>query len=62
MSVRACQLFILGVIPNAARNSIVNVSEIVCYDVVKDLILNKNWIQEGVPLHFTAASIAGNLM
>jgi len=47
------------VIPNAARNAIVNVSEIVCYDVVKDLILAKGWLEEGVPLHFTSASVAG---
>lgn len=41
------------------RNSIVNVSEIVCYDVVKDALLMHRVFNDGVPLHFTSAVIAG---
>ena len=41
------------------RNSIVNVSEIVCYDVVKDALLMHRVMNDGVPLHFTSAVVAG---
>lgn len=42
-----------------ARNSIVNVSEIVCYDVVKDALMLQAGMRDGVPLHFTSAVVAG---
>jgi hypothetical protein len=42
-----------------SRNAIVTVSEIVCYDIVKDLILQHNLMQDSVPCHFTSAVIAG---
>ncbi|KDR13776.1 mitochondrial uncoupling protein 2-like [Zootermopsis nevadensis] len=48
-----------GTFPNVSRNAIVNVSEIVCYDVVKDLILQHNLMKDSVPCHFTSAVIAG---
>lgn len=48
-----------GMIPNVSRNVIVNVAEIVCYDVIKDLILTKGYLRDGVPCHLTAATIAG---
>lgn len=41
------------------RNAIVNVAEIVCYDVVKEKIIRKGWMDDNVPCHFTSAVIAG---
>jgi len=46
-------------IPNISRNAIVNVAEIVCYDIIKDLILTKGYLRDGVPCHLTAATAAG---
>ncbi|KAK3923207.1 Mitochondrial uncoupling protein 2 [Frankliniella fusca] len=48
-----------GLAPNVARNSIVNVSEIVCYDLVKDALLMHGVMNDGVPLHFSSAVVAG---
>lgn len=48
-----------GAIPNIARNSIVNVSEIVCYDLVKDMLIQFAMMNDGVLCHFTSAVIAG---
>lgn len=42
-----------------SRNAIVNVAEIVCYDVIKDIILDRGYLQDGVPCHLTAAMAAG---
>ena len=50
---------ILGTITNAGRNAIVNVSEIVCYDIIKDTIIGYNLMKDSVPCHFTSAVIAG---
>ncbi|XP_069671964.1 dicarboxylate carrier UCP2-like [Periplaneta americana] len=48
-----------GTFPNVSRNAIVNVSEIVCYDIIKDLILQYELMTDSVPCHFTSAVIAG---
>jgi len=48
-----------GTFPNVSRNAIVNVAEIVCYDLIKDTFLYYHLMKEGVPLHFTSAVIAG---
>lgn len=48
-----------GTMPNISRNAIVNVAEIVCYDVIKDLILASGYLRDGVPCHLTAATAAG---
>ncbi|XP_015112700.1 mitochondrial uncoupling protein 2 [Diachasma alloeum] len=48
-----------GTIPNVARNAIVNVAEIVCYDILKESILNSQVMSDGVMCHFTAAAGAG---
>lgn len=48
-----------GTFPNVSRNAIVNVSEIVCYDIIKDTILYYHLLSEGVPLHLSAAVVAG---
>ncbi|XP_026474609.1 mitochondrial uncoupling protein 2-like [Ctenocephalides felis] len=48
-----------GTAPNVCRNGIVNISEIVCYDLVKDLLMQHLHMKDGVPCHFTSAVIAG---
>lgn len=48
-----------GTFPNVSRNAIVNVSEIVCYDIIKDTILHYHLINDGIPLHLASAMVAG---
>ncbi|KAK5638694.1 hypothetical protein RI129_012989 [Pyrocoelia pectoralis] len=48
-----------GTLPNIGRNAIVNVSEIVCYDLIKDTILYYRLMNDAVPLHLTSGLIAG---
>lgn len=50
---------LIGTSPNVARNAIVNVAEIVCYDVIKDTILDNGLLRDGIPCHLTAATAAG---
>lgn len=49
-----------GAIPNIGRNAVVNVSEIVVYDVVKDCLIVYGEMRDNIYCHFTAAVIAGN--
>lgn len=51
-----------GAMPNIGRNAVVNVSEIVCYDIVKECLLNYAKMKDNIILHFTSACIAGNLL
>ncbi|CAH1250358.1 UCP2 [Branchiostoma lanceolatum] len=48
-----------GTGPNIARNSIVNATELVCYDMVKEEILAMNLMTDNLPCHFTSAFITG---
>ncbi|KAG6797100.1 mitochondrial uncoupling protein 2 isoform X1 [Apis mellifera caucasica] len=48
-----------GTVPNISRNAIVNVAEIVCYDIIKDFILEHGYLRDGIPCHITAAVAAG---
>ncbi|PSN33860.1 Mitochondrial uncoupling protein 2 [Blattella germanica] len=48
-----------GTFPNVSRNAIVNVSEIVCYDIIKDLLLQHNLMEDAIPCHFVSAVVAG---
>lgn len=48
-----------GLFPNMARNGIVNVAEIVCYDIIKDIILGYRLMDDNIPCHFTSAVAAG---
>ncbi|XP_071352499.1 dicarboxylate carrier UCP2-like [Trachinotus anak] len=48
-----------GCLPNIARNAIVNCSELVTYDIIKELILKHNLMTDNMPCHFTAAFAAG---
>uniref|UniRef100_A0A3B4ZKV8 Dicarboxylate carrier UCP2 n=1 Tax=Stegastes partitus TaxID=144197 RepID=A0A3B4ZKV8_9TELE len=48
-----------GCLPNITRNAIVNCSELVTYDVIKELILKYKLMTDNMPCHFTAAFAAG---
>ncbi|XP_035536667.1 mitochondrial uncoupling protein 2-like [Morone saxatilis] len=48
-----------GCLPNITRNAIVNCSELVTYDLIKELILKHNLMMDNMPCHFTAAFAAG---
>ncbi|XP_073344291.1 dicarboxylate carrier UCP2-like [Pagrus major] len=48
-----------GCLPNIARNAIVNCSELVTYDIIKELILKNNLMTDNMPCHFTAGFAAG---
>ena len=48
-----------GTIPNIFRNCIINVGEIVVYDIVKEAIINSGVLKDGIPCHFSAAVAAG---
>jgi solute carrier family 25 uncoupling protein 8/9 len=48
-----------GFLPNIGRNAIVNVSEIVCYDLVKEFIIMKGFMRDNIGCHFTSAVVAG---
>jgi solute carrier family 25 (mitochondrial uncoupling protein), member 8/9 len=48
-----------GAMPNIGRNAVVNVAEIVCYDIVKDSLLKYTAFDDNIKCHFTAAFIAG---
>jgi len=50
-----------GCLPNIGRNAIVNVSEIVCYDLVKESIIERKLMTDNIPCHFVSAIIAGRL-
>lgn len=48
-----------GCLLNIARNVIVNCSELVTYDVIKEQILKNKLMTDNMPCHFTAAFAAG---
>ncbi|XP_060902902.1 mitochondrial uncoupling protein 2-like [Labrus mixtus] len=48
-----------GCLPNITRNAIVNCSELVTYDIIKEQILKSNVMTDNMPCHFTAAFAAG---
>ncbi|XP_026682758.1 mitochondrial uncoupling protein 2-like, partial [Diaphorina citri] len=48
-----------GTASNASRNAIVNVSEIVCYDIIKEFFVSRKILEDAMPCHFTSAVIAG---
>lgn len=50
-----------GVIPNMGRNAVVNVSEIVVYDIVKDCLMFYGGMRDDIYCHFSGAVIAGSL-
>lgn len=48
-----------GTLPNISRNAIINVAEIVCYDIVKEKIIRNNLMEDAIPCHFASAVVAG---
>ncbi|XP_061575630.1 dicarboxylate carrier SLC25A8-like isoform X1 [Cololabis saira] len=48
-----------GSLPNIIRNAIVNCSELVTYDMIKELLLKNSLMKDDVPCHFTAGFAAG---
>ncbi|XP_074837149.1 dicarboxylate carrier UCP2-like [Carettochelys insculpta] len=48
-----------GTSPNVARNAIVNCTELVTYDLIKDTLLKYDLMTDNLPCHFTSAFGAG---
>ncbi|XP_059502740.1 mitochondrial uncoupling protein 2 [Stegostoma tigrinum] len=48
-----------GTFPNIARNAIVNCTELVTYDLIKDLLLKNGLLSDNLPCHFSSAVGAG---
>ncbi|XP_054901251.1 dicarboxylate carrier SLC25A8-like isoform X3 [Poeciliopsis prolifica] len=48
-----------GCLLNITRNAIVNCSELVTYDIIKEQILKNKMMTDNMPCHFTAAFAAG---
>lgn len=48
-----------GTGPNIARNAIVNCTELVTYDLIKDAIIRSKLMTDDLPCHFTSAFGAG---
>nr|XP_033804558.1 mitochondrial uncoupling protein 2-like [Geotrypetes seraphini] len=48
-----------GTAPNITRNAIVNCTELVTYDLIKDMLLKSNLMTDNLPCHFTSAFSAG---
>lgn len=48
-----------GVLPNIARNAIVNAAELVSYDLIKEAILKRKLLTDNMPCHFVSAFGAG---
>jgi len=44
-----------GLPANMTRNAVMNIFEVGCYDQYKDMLMQYAKMQEGLPLHFTAA-------
>ncbi|XP_067889472.1 dicarboxylate carrier UCP2-like [Heterodontus francisci] len=48
-----------GTLPNIARNAIVNCTELVTYDLIKDLLMKNGLLSDNLPCHFSSAIGAG---
>jgi solute carrier family 25 uncoupling protein 8/9 len=48
-----------GLIPNIARNAVINTAELATYDQVKESIKARNLMNEGIPLHIVGSLGAG---
>lgn len=49
----------VGLLPNMARNSVVNATELVAYDTFKDLLIGHQLLNDGLTCHFSAGFAAG---
>ncbi|KAK4046004.1 hypothetical protein OIV83_006439 [Microbotryomycetes sp. JL201] len=50
-----------GVGPNVARAILMNASQLATYDVFKQALIRTQWMQDGLPLHFTSSFLAGTV-
>lgn len=50
---------VLGCLPNMTRNGIVNIGEVVTYDIIKDHLIHSNIMSNGTPCHLVSAFAAG---
>lgn len=48
-----------GCLPNMTRNGIVNIGEVVTYDIIKDHLIHSNIMSNGTPCHLVSAFAAG---
>lgn len=48
-----------GLGPNMARNSLVNATELVCYDSIKQALIQYKLLQDGLACHFASGFAAG---
>ncbi|KAG9467232.1 hypothetical protein GDO78_015380 [Eleutherodactylus coqui] len=48
-----------GTAPNITRNALVNCTELVTYDLIKDALMDSNLMSDNLPCHFTSAFGAG---
>ncbi|XP_069545404.1 mitochondrial brown fat uncoupling protein 1 [Brachyistius frenatus] len=48
-----------GTLPNITRNALVNCTELVTYDLIKEAILRHNILSDNLPCHFVSAFGAG---
>jgi len=48
-----------GTLPNITRNALVNCTELVTYDLIKEAILGHNLMSDNLPCHFVSAFGAG---
>ncbi|KAM8773376.1 mitochondrial brown fat uncoupling protein 1 [Acanthopagrus schlegelii] len=48
-----------GTLPNITRNALVNCTELVTYDLIKEAILRHNLMSDNLPCHFVSAFGAG---
>lgn len=48
-----------GLGPNIIRNSIINAAEIATFDQVKDMIVRRNLMDDGIPCHLVSSAVAG---
>uniref|UniRef100_A0A8C4F8S6 Dicarboxylate carrier UCP2 n=1 Tax=Dicentrarchus labrax TaxID=13489 RepID=A0A8C4F8S6_DICLA len=48
-----------GTLPNITRNALVNCTELVTYDLIKEAILKHNLLSDNLPCHFVSAFGAG---
>ncbi|KAM0788640.1 hypothetical protein ACM66B_006110 [Microbotryomycetes sp. NB124-2] len=50
-----------GVGPNVARAILMNASQLATYDVFKQGLIRMQWMDDGLPLHFTSSFLAGTV-
>lgn len=48
-----------GCLPNVTRNAVVNCTELVSYDLIKEAILSRRLLTDNIPCHFFSAVGAG---